>query len=274
MRFIPLGLCFLAVVFISFTHPQGKSTGAPASSTGAPDEFTCNISGCHDDALTNQGDAQLYLTCSDFQQGLIPGKTYSIICSISKRNTQRFGFQLVALDEAGNQAGKFDLLESNRTQILYNDASLKDRQYVTYTYPGTKAVAEDLGQWTVYWTAPKHIAGKVSFYLAGVAANDDASDKGDEVYTFQKHVLPGNSIELLAFPNPFRNTLTIQWPFTQIQASLKIWNKEGVLVFEKEIPNALGQSQTLEEMNQLASGIYFLELSSGSFQASQKLIKE
>lgn len=274
MRFILYCLVSLTLVSISFTHPQGKSTGAPASSTGAPNEFTCNTIGCHDDAQTNLGNAQLYLDCKDFQNGLVPGKSYTITSLIYRKNTQRFGFQLVALDEDGNQAGKFELLDKQRTQILHNDQTMKDRQYVTYTYPGTKAFSEDLGQWTVQWIAPKVITGKVSFYLAGVAANNDGSDKGDEVYTFQKQVLPGSQSNLIAFPNPFINSLQVQLPFTQNGVNIRIWNKEGNLVSFTEVPQALGQTQAIEGLYHLSAGVYFLEVNSNQFRSFQKIIKE
>ncbi len=59
--------CFAAAIgLVSFTYPGAKSTGAPASSTGAPGEFTCNTIGCHDDALSNQGKARLWLESKEW----------------------------------------------------------------------------------------------------------------------------------------------------------------------------------------------------------------
>jgi hypothetical protein len=56
---------------------------------------------------------------------------------------------------------------------------------VTYTFNGTDAISKGIGEWIVNWTAPADLKTPVTFYVAGVSANDDMSDKGDKVYTKQ-----------------------------------------------------------------------------------------
>jgi hypothetical protein len=267
--------CFIAAVgFVSFTYPRMKSTGAPASSTGAPGELTCNTAGCHDDALINQGEARLWLESTDWEKGIEPGKIYTIKTSISRNATRRFGFELVALSDDGKQAGNFLLTDKPRTQVIFNDSDLKDREYLTYTYLGTRANANDLAEWTAQWQAPKKIQGKITFYLAGVAANDDGSDKGDEVYTYQKAVLSGETISPLAFPNPFERSLQVLLPTTSEETTISIWNQTGQKVLDKQAIIALGQTLNLELTGEIANGIYFLQVESSSFKSFQKLIKE
>ena len=70
-----------------------------------------------------------------------------------------------------------------------NRYKLKDRRYVTYTFNGTDAIEKGMGEWKVKWKAPEKIENKITFYLSGVSANDDMSDKGDLVYT-RSYTLP------------------------------------------------------------------------------------
>lgn len=263
-----------AVGLVSFTFPGAKSTGAPASSTGAPGEFTCNIAGCHDDNLVNQGGARLWLENKEWETGIEPGKIYSLKALISRKDTRRFGFELVALTDDGKKAGNFILTDKSRTQIIFNDSELKDREYLTYTYQGTRAYANDLGQWTAQWQAPKNIKGKITFYLAGVAANDDGSDKGDEVYTYQKVILANETTKQLAFPNPFEKNLQVLLPTTSEETTVSIWNQAGQRIYTQQSLIALGQTLNLELGSNHSKGIYYLQVESSSFKSFQKLIKE
>jgi hypothetical protein len=263
-----------AIGLVSFTYPGAKSTGAPASSTGAPGEFTCNTIGCHDDAPSNQGQARLWLESKEWGNGIEPGKNYTLKVSISRNDTRRFGFELVALTDDGKQAGNFILTDKARTQVIFNDSEWKDREYLTYTYQGTRAITNDLGEWTAHWQAPKKIEGKITFYLAGVAANDDGSDKGDEVYTYQKVVFGNETIAHLAYPNPFERSLQILLPTTSEETEVSIWNYNGQSIYSKQAIVALGQTLHVELGSELTKGIYFLKVESPSFKSFQKLIKE
>lgn len=162
--------------------PEKSSSGAPASHTGAPGEKNCTTSGCHDDHDINSGTAQLKIEVGSISQ-YEPGKTYPVKVSISDADVVRFGFQIVALTNNNSVAGKFSLTDTYRTQFIKNLDQFTDRQYVTYSYDGTDAVSTGLGEWTMNWTAPSTNVGPVTFYAAGVSANDDESDKGDFVYT-------------------------------------------------------------------------------------------
>ncbi|HSH65327.1 MAG TPA: choice-of-anchor V domain-containing protein, partial [Bacteroidia bacterium] len=103
---------------------------------------------------------------------------------ISEPNVERFGFQIVALaDQTKENAGIFKITDPERTQFMKNEFELMDRKYVTYTFSGTDAVSNGVGEWTINWTAPSNTAGDITFYASAVSANDDGTDKGDVVYT-------------------------------------------------------------------------------------------
>lgn len=179
--------CTIVLFVLLSASIDKSSSGAPASHTGAPDEKTCTTAGCHDDHEINSGTAHLNLEFGENVTHLIPGKTYSIKIQIHDKDVKRFGFQLLALgDKSKQNAGRFEITDSHRTQILKNRKTLTDREYVTYTFNGTDAVSPGLGEWMVNWTAPENLKEKVTFYFAAVSGNDDMGDKGD--YTFTQQV--------------------------------------------------------------------------------------
>ncbi len=168
--------------------PERSSAGAPASHTGAPGEQTCATSGCHDDNTVNSGSAVLTIDVGSGITQYVAGQTYAIKVKISDANVNRFGFQLLALDNQTNSnVGTFQITDPARTQFMKNEhvATLLNRNYVTYTFNGTDAIAGS-SEWTVNWTAPATNVGPITFYAGGVSANDDMSDKGDYSYTATK----------------------------------------------------------------------------------------
>ena len=183
-KIIVAGIVLMGFIIVA-ASPKRSSSGSPASSTGAPNETTCAKSGCHDDNSINSGNASLSLQIGDSITNYIPGKTYSLKVKISENAVSRFGFQLVALTNKNSNAGKFQLVDQVRTQIVSNNLELTDREYVTYTFAGTDGT-NGASEWMINWTAPSSNIGPVSFYLAGVSANDDMTDQDDHVYTISK----------------------------------------------------------------------------------------
>jgi hypothetical protein len=180
MTIIALGL----VIVLIAAKPGRSSSGAPAAHTGAPGEQTCAESGCHDDNGLNFGKAQLEISLLEDAARIEEGKTYHLKIKISDENVTRFGFQLVALDQADENCGTFNVTDVLRTQKLESKKS--NRSYITYTFDGTDAAYKGAGEWTVEWKAPEKMPKNVIFYAAAVSGNDDMSDKGDRVYT--KHL--------------------------------------------------------------------------------------
>lgn len=178
-------LVALLPVFLAAFTIERSSSGAPSSHTGAPGEQTCATSGCHDDNVANTGTASIKIDLGT-ATNYVAGKKYTIKVSVSDNNVNRFGFQLVALNNQSMNVGTFVITDQARTQIMKNDHNFKDRDYVTYTFNGTDATSSGMSEWMVDWIAPSSSSGPVTFYAAGVSANDDMSDKGDYTYTTSK----------------------------------------------------------------------------------------
>lgn len=174
----------IVLVFAIAAGPGRSSSGAPPSHSGAPDEKTCATGGCHDDNALNHGTAELTATIKKSIAHYEAGKAYPIHIQIKDKKKTRFGFQITALGaQSHSTLGTFQIIDSVRTKIVTNAYELKDRSYVTYTFNGTDAVKKGLGEWVVNWVAPSSLSEDVVFYVSGVSANDDMSDKGDHVYT-------------------------------------------------------------------------------------------
>ena len=181
-----LSVVLLAIVIIA-ASPERSSSGAPGAHTGAPGEQTCATSGCHDDNSVNSGKASLSIEVGSSVSNYVPGKTYAVKVSISEKDVKRFGFQLLALNNAtSSSVGTFQISDAGRTQLVKNTQAFSDREYVTYSFNGTDASSEGMSEWIVNWTAPATNLGPVTFYVAGVSANDDMTDKEDHVYTSSK----------------------------------------------------------------------------------------
>lgn len=177
---VAVALSFLIMAFV-----DRSSSGAPASHTGAPDEKNCATSGCHDDHVINSGTANLSIVIASGNiTHYTAGETYPITIRISDPHVSRFGFQVVALTEQTKEnAGSFTITDHERTQFMRNELAMVNRKYVTYTFNGTDAVSDGVGEWSVNWTAPAGSTGNIIFYAAAVSADDDGTDKGDMVYT-------------------------------------------------------------------------------------------
>lgn len=189
-KHLVMGLFAATFVAITAMTPEASSSGAPASHTGAPGEASCATGGCHDDNSINSGNAILNIDMGGITK-YTPGQTYPVKVHISESAINRFGFQLLALKNSDtSNVGTFQLTDGLRTQLTKNQYKLFSREYVTYTFDGTDPVSSGVGEWTVNWKAPSSNVGPITFYAGGVSADDDATDKGDHVYTTNTVIQP------------------------------------------------------------------------------------
>ncbi len=183
LTIVTIGLLSLGISSMRDLPQNPLSFGAPVSSTGAPDERTCASAGCHDTYPLNPGQGLMSISIEGAENGFTPGRTYDITVRVADKDSKRFGFQLVALnnDDKSN-AGVLSINDASRTQIITNELQFQDRQYATYTYLGTEQFSDGAGYWKVKWTAPAS-AKNVTLYSATVIANNDDTDYGDYVLT-------------------------------------------------------------------------------------------
>jgi len=122
----------------------------------------------------------------------VPGQTYTVTVGIENSGgvlpNTRWGFEATALKADESMAGTFANIGSPGTYTgIVSQESPFARSWEghsTATLDGTFAgVASPVG-WAFNWTAPPQGSGTVSWYVAGVAANNSGTaDNGDFTYT-------------------------------------------------------------------------------------------
>ncbi|MGE0130830.1 MAG: choice-of-anchor V domain-containing protein [Blastocatellales bacterium] len=166
------------------------SSGPFPSLTGAPGESTCRE--CH-----SGGPSGGTLSINGLPANYSPNQEITLTVQLAQQNRGRFGFQLTAIDDTGKRAG--DLIPNdNRTQTQTNNVNGNQRQYINHTGSGNAPVSSGLGSWTFRWKAPAQGAGRVTFYVAGNAANGNFNQTGDTIYTISQNIQSAPALTNLA----------------------------------------------------------------------------
>jgi hypothetical protein len=85
-----------------------------------------------------------------------------------------------------------------------------------------------------------------------------------------------NANKITAYPNPFSSVITVEWAQSDLsQARLTIRDGSGRTITTQEVTtdSAAGKSITLTGLQELASGVYFIEIVKGDERAVLKIIK-
>lgn len=77
-------------------------------------------------------------------------------------------------------------LDTSRVAVDTADSS--DVQYAHHTLAGADVSGAETS-WSVQWTAPEAAGDSVRVHVSANAANDDASEFGDDVYTTRAHTV-------------------------------------------------------------------------------------
>jgi Carboxypeptidase regulatory-like domain/Reeler domain len=173
-------ILFVGFAVIAFTAGTNfvtttKATipGPPASRTGAPGESNCTA--CH--VLDpNTGSFSISPPAT-----YTPGTTYTITVrhTTSDLTRMRWGFELTALSSANISVGTLTAT-STRTKVISNTANT--RKYMEHTTSGTYGGTTGGAVWTFNWTAPATNVGPVTFYAAGIQADDTGDEFFDQMY--------------------------------------------------------------------------------------------
>jgi len=274
--------CVFAIAFTS-TLAETLSNSAPASSSGAPGEVDCTTSGCHESFALNSGQGTAAISIENGSTSYIPSKTYNIIVETSFPNLNRFGFQLVAIkDEDSSNVGTLSCTEQSRTQIIKGVDKLASRNYMTYTFDGSTALSKGNNKWQFNWTAPAADEGKITFYLATIAADDNGSDLGDYCYTKSSTLNSSplgiksesnNDFKLDIYPNPAKDKITISYYIEKANnIVVELYDIHGNRIQQYYSKAASGTQSTELFMKDYDSGIYFIKVNTGNKSVIKKVI--
>ena len=167
---------------------SASAFGPAASHTGAPNEATCTA--CHNSFPLNSGPGSIYI--SGLPQRYTPGQEISVTVTTRQPQQIVYGFQLVALDSTGHDAGTVTLPSGSpqRIQAVTGLVNGIVRTYVEHTIDGVVPAQFDYNTWTFTWTAPAQDIGPVTFYAAGNAADSNGNVDGDYIYTTARTLFP------------------------------------------------------------------------------------
>jgi hypothetical protein len=215
-KLILLNIAGLFAAFIltsgagQYDDPDGK-----AGASGAPGETTCNTTDCHNSFAVNSGTGSVTISSPDLTDWTYtPGTTYTISVTTEQTGINLFGLCFEALKPSGENAGV--LHAGSGTQIKNKTIGGFQRKAITHN--DNTGATSNSHTFTFTWDAPTTNIGDITFYVSGLAANDNGNESGDRVYNTSQVVTAAalgmeNMIalrsQLTTFPNPCTNTLSV-----------------------------------------------------------------
>ena len=251
-------------LLIDSTTTYSNPTGAPAGCSSSPADAnsTCAKSGCHSGTASAR---DLMITSDVAPSGYIPGGIYTITVSITQAGISKWGFECSPQDGGGNVIGTLAITNSTETKLLSGT-------YITHKTAGTTGTTSGTKSWSFRWTAPVAGTGSVPFYASVMAANGNGNDAGDlvfkDTYTVFEDPNTGivekaNTLDFAVFPNPVEGN-TIQVNFNanaESSTRIRVLSLHGELVNEiNHMATSNGNQQTTLNLDNLAKGVYFIEI--------------
>lgn len=176
---LPFYALLVIGVLIWSSSSNGRATQAGQGNCGAPCEGGTLCGNCHSSGAF--GSVNETLTFIDQTTNMattqyIPGRTYdvSVTINFSSGSPSEYGFQACSLTGTNSDIGTWQNLASNvKSALLSNYAGCGDRTYVEHNQVSTSNV------FSMEWVAPSTDVGDITFYYAGIAANNAGGSSGD-----------------------------------------------------------------------------------------------
>jgi hypothetical protein len=153
------------------TTTKATISGPPAARTGAPGESNCTT--CHS-TIPNTGQFSITPPAN-----YTPGQTYQIVVrhTTTDSTRKRWGFELTALSSSNTTAGTLASTTAN-TRTISNTT----KTYIEHNSAGSYGNQTGGAVWTFNWTAPTANIGNVTFYAAGIQADNNGIEDNDQMY--------------------------------------------------------------------------------------------
>jgi uncharacterized protein (TIGR03437 family) len=206
--FIAKTAVILGVVpVLIWAHAAGPDVGK----AGVPGESTCNEAQCHVGTALNGGGGSVAVA---FPDGLtyVPGVKQHLVVTISDPAQRKWGFQLAArlASNSKTQAGSFVSTDRFTAVVcgqsptdlngIYLDfgaaqncSASKPFTYMEHTTAGSDRIQPNSQTYAFDWTPPATDVGSIDIYVAGNAANNDAQNTGDHIYTKSYTLTPATA---------------------------------------------------------------------------------
>ena len=253
----------LVTVWFALSSSILYPSGPPEGSAGAPNESTCQQSGCHGGG-TFGGNVAL----SGLPDTVAANTNYTITLT-TNTTAPRAGFQLVCLDVNNAQCGSLTAGTGTAIGLLGN------KQYISQSSP--KILSGGNTSWTFTWKSPVSLANNlITFYFVSLAANGNGGTSGDNVLRSSKIVRLRtttssndlqNRIAVKIFPNPTKDVLNIELAEAQ-NAQLTLTDINGRILLYK---NLTDKSSKIN-IEHLSKGYYNVQIQAGKQSASKKIV--
>ena len=260
-----------AIVGLSSTgstvqHISASASGPSPSFTGAPIENNCRA--CHSTFPLNSGSGNVAII--GLPANYLPGQTIPLTVTVTDPLAVIFGFQMVAINNAGQNVGTINLpAPSPQLQVISGFVNGNERRYVEHTNQGVTPTQFGSKSWNFTWTAPATRIGKLSFYAAGNGANSDGGTSNDQIYTTSKATLSGSAIANFDFDT--RSDISVYRPSTGFWYALTSGEQTFQVTHygeagDRPVPGDYdGDGKTDNVVFRPSTGIWYLKKSSGTF---------
>lgn len=270
-------LGFLSLVIVLFSTTafilKSKQSNGIAGFTGSPSEGTC--SSCHGGGTSASSGITITSLPAFTGNQYIAGTTYTITVDIAATGFNKFGFGSEILNSSNTNAG---LMQNPGPGVKFLNSGA--RKNAVHTTPKTGAGA---ASFSFEWVAPT--SGGATIYVGANAVNGTGGTGGDFTFnsslslteTLGVGVKENNSqsvSNVLIFPNPVTEFTTLSYFLNKTQTiQVQLTDINGKIVKEiyTETQNAGYQSKIID-LQDIASGVYFITTTSDNQKVSQKLV--
>jgi hypothetical protein len=271
----------LSIIFVATMSFVILSDNGKAGYTGSPGELKCND--CHNSFTINTGGGSVYLSSTNMTNWqYVPGQVYNMKVTVKKTGKSLFGIGLEALSSTNANAGTITVTSTTKAQLKNASISSVLRSNLVHKLNG--GANPDSSVFTFNWTAPATNVGNITFYFAGIAADNDGNENGDYVYNSSKVITPfiatgieeqsnvsftSSIIYNAADRNVIVNT-TSEKPQT---ATIELFDLSGRKIFaENGIKLNAGQSTNQVDVSSVVkSGIYIVNIRTEEFSQSKRI---
>lgn len=247
----------------TLTSAMRDPNNPPTGRTGAPNETTCQTTGCHSGG-TFTGTVDI----SGIPDTVIPNQSYTITLTQTS-NATRAGFEMTCLDGSNLKCGTFTVGTGCSV------ATASNRQYIRQS--SAKTLNNGSVSWTYSWKAPAAANGNLAtFYFASLAANGNGKESGDNALKNTKTVVVYNpsvatneapvSSWLQMFPTVAPDVLQVRL-LQNSNGQMRIFDRQGALLREVTLTAA-----NTVPVNDLPKGLYLAQIQAGNKQTTQKFI--